>query len=181
MKLSISTSDVQITHNYNDTDRQKLCSGTVVSAALTYFDVLSLCDGVVLQINKNQQGKWTVIVQYDRDRLCKYNDLVEVNAQYGSAIKAGSVIGKAYQSMKFEYLTSTPNYKFNPIRFGMLTYYIADPTDIITGKSRLVETLSEYTIITEDSDIIPMPESEIPEEFQLPDPGGDTDEYIPIS
>lgn len=174
MKLSISTTDVQIIHNYNNTDKQKLCSGIVISAALTYFDVLSLCDSVVLQVNKNLNNKWTVIIQYDENNALKYNDLVHVNVRMGQAIKAGTRVGTVNKSMKIEYLTSVANPTFNPVRFGRLTYYIADPTDIILGNNVLGSDMPKYTFVEYDTHIPTIDDSDVSDEFKSNNSGGVT-------
>ena len=126
LNCRVTKSDTQITKFFG-----KQVDGTWHTGCdITAHNVYSICDGVVINIAKEQAGTFVVTVQYDNNRCVRYGNLSDVEVSLGKPIVDGQMVGRAAKSVHFEYCLKNQTSRF-PFRVGSATYYKTDPIQII--------------------------------------------------
>ena len=104
--------------------------------------VLSCCAGVVTMVGKDWEKRLCVCVEYDAGTLVRYMHLKSTDLTLGQAIRGGDIIGLPDQYVHIELCkvdtAAVGKYRF-PVRVGARTYDKFDPTDIITGATKLLQ------------------------------------------
>lgn len=129
LNCRVTKSDTQVTKFFG-----KQVDGTWHTGCdITAQNVYSICDGVVINIAKEQSSTFVVTVQYNANRCVRYGNLVSVEVTLGKPIVDGQMVGRAAKSVHFEYCVKDSVSKF-PFRVGLSTYYKVDPIDLIADK-----------------------------------------------
>lgn len=129
-KLTNTTATVL--RSYDTSQLSDICTGIDVAAHTVY----SLFAGVVIQVNKDDCKRCSVIVQYDSYRYVRYSHLKSASVKMGEIIKSDAEIGEADQFVHVEYMTTSVNTSDTvlfPVRVGAITLYKHDPTALVSG------------------------------------------------
>lgn len=173
--ITITSIPSSIKQQYSTSGKVK-CSGTVITNTVP-FSILSVCEGVVVQVNTSNR-ETSIIVQYDSNNLLRYSGQFNAAISQGNRIQTAAVLATGVKEFKFEYLTKTYNENFNLVRLNMETYYPVDPNNILDGTTSLNNIFSQYVIVTDETAVPEIKESEISDEFKVNNDGGDTTEYF---
>ncbi len=173
--ITITSIPCKIKQQYSTSGKVK-CSGTVITNTVP-FSILSICEGVVVQVNTSGQ-ETSIIIQYDNNNLLRYSGKFKSVINQGASVQKYDVIATDAKEFKFEYLTRVQNKHFNPVRLSMETYYPADNTEILNGTISLNNVFSQYTIVTDETPVPELEASDISDEFKVNNDGGDTTEYF---
>lgn len=118
-------------------------SGVDISAT----DVYSICEGVVIEVGRNTDGK-VVTIQYNASICVRYCHLQSTDLRLGEAITSGSKIGIADDFVHFEFANNQQLESFWAIRISDLQYYKHNPIQYADGTLTLVDGgRSDVTIV----------------------------------
>lgn len=173
--VTLTSIPSKIKQTYNISGKLK-CSGTVIANAVP-FSILSVCEGIVVQVNTDGQNT-SVIIQYDSNNLLRYSGEFKCIKNQGASVQKSDVIATDAKEFKFEYLTKARNKHFNPVRLSMETYYPTNTAEILNETISLNNAFSQYTIVTDDTPVPELKASDISDEFKVNNDGGDTTEYF---
>ena len=92
--------------------------------------VYTYAPGVVLAVGQ-ENGLYSVTVQYDAYSCLRYCHLSSVEVGAGDIVQAGSKVGKADKYLHFEYATKDKKSSVWPVRVMSQIYYKQDPAAMI--------------------------------------------------
>ena len=120
----ITQSDVDILKDWS-VDSEYVHTGIDIPSENVY----SLTTGVVLAVGQSDKY-YCVTIQYDVNNLLRYDHLESVDVGAGQVVQAGTVIGKAYQFVHFEWATHEQRSSKWSIRIGCQTYWKQNPNEL---------------------------------------------------
>lgn len=111
----------------------------VTSAIIKTTSVYAPYTCVVLYVSLSSANSYTVIIQYDADKLFKFSGLSKVNVNEGDIVHFDTLIGIAEHEVKFEYLTSIKRTSEFPVRVNKYTYFKQDPNPVLQLDQGIVD------------------------------------------
>lgn len=145
---SVAKTESIILRDWSDNQSQGYFTGVILDAC----EVFSICDGVIVQVEKSIEYFQVVTIQYSVNLYIRYLNLVELadNIVEGCTIKLGDHVGHTYQHKAcIEVCTSDAASHKWPVRVGKQTMYKVDPLpyledDLIFRRYSQLHEVSEY-------------------------------------
>lgn len=115
-------------------------------------DVFSICDGMVVDIGKDDKNNlYSVTVEYEDALYVRYCLLQTCNVSVGQEIGLSDKIGSTYKNvLRFEYCTN--EFSVFPFRCGNNQLYKHDPLPVLIGEVALPEIDEAEGMIITDGD-----------------------------
>lgn len=115
-------------------------------------DVFSICDGMVVDIGKDDKNNlYSVTVEYEDALYVRYCLLQTCNVSVGQEIGLSDKIGSTYKNvLRFEYCTN--EFSVFPFRCGNNQLYKHDPLPVLIGEVTLPEIDEAEGMIITDGD-----------------------------
>lgn len=146
-----------------------LFSGIDISAD----DVYNLADGVVIQVSRDFEGKYTVDVQFNASVVLRYSNIISCNVSANSKVLTKSILGKADCYIHLEYLKAEKSYPVYPVRIGKTTYYKHNPGAFLNGEDLLNRSGMYGIEVSVSNEYVPMKFTRI-QDKEFSNIGGET-------
>lgn len=145
---SVAKTESIILRDWSDNQSQGYFTGVMLDAC----EVFSICDGVIVQVEKSIEYFQVVTIQYSVDLYIRYLNVIQLadDIVEGRTIRLGQSIGHTYQNRAcIEVCTSTAVSHKWPVRVGEKTIYKVDPLpyledDLIFRKYSQLHEVSDY-------------------------------------
>lgn len=158
---SVTQTESTIIKEWSDDESQGYFTGVMFDAC----EVFSICDGVIVQVEKSTKYHKVVTIQYSNNLYVRYLNIIELDKEIveGRTITFGQFIGRCYHNqLMFEVCTKDGDKRW-PVRIGKYTLYKEDPMPYLTDESTFhkhidasmfadVEYISNLAISNEEFD-----------------------------
>lgn len=132
---SVAKKESTILRDWSDNQSQGYFTGVVLDVC----EVFSICDGVIVQVEKSIEYFQVITVQYSVDLYVRYLNIVDmaIDIVEGRTIQIGQKIGVAYHNnIHLEVCVPNAKSKLWPVRVGMKTLYKVDPMPYLEDSSK---------------------------------------------
>ena len=127
---------------WSDNQAQGYFTGVMLYAC----EVFSICDGVIVQIEKSHSNRSVVTVQYSSNLYVRYLNISSdsLTSTEGKTIEEGQLIGEAYNNKLIFEVCSTSGNKLWPVRIGKYTFYKTDPMPYLVDSASVFKQHNIY-------------------------------------
>lgn len=171
---SVAKTESIILRDWSDNQSKGYFTGVILDAC----EVFSICDGVVVQVEKSIEYFQVVTIQYSVNLYIRYLNIVELadNIAEGNTIRYGQLIGRTHRDNACIEIcvTNTKSHKW-PVRIGRCTLYKVDPIPYLTDET-IFHKHSTVRVITDD-DLLTLPHFELTDGMKQEFNGDNRGEY----
>lgn len=146
----LTKTDTTIMQEWSDNPNTGYFTGVKLNAC----EVLSICDGYVVDVETKQDKSRLITVQYSKEIFVRYINLIPascLNIKENTIIHQGDTIGKCWKDELIFEICTTKSSKW-PVRINDHTYYKCDPMPFISDIHYFDEShISDFLSASEPS------------------------------
>lgn len=110
------------------------------------MNAYSFSSGVVIQVGEDEDGTYSVTIQYDVVNSLRYMHIKKVNVSEGDIISIGDEVGTYNRYFHFEYVSTNKGDSIWYVRVGTITYYKHNPELVLNGEILLDNGIEDIVL-----------------------------------